>query len=304
MGGVSPRRFPSPLRYPGGKGKVANYVKLVILENDLVGYEYVEPYAGGASVALSLLFEEYVSHIHINDIDRGVFTFWKVLLARPDELCKKIRDTSVTSWQWRRQRKVQLQAASGEVDDLDLAFSTFFLNRTNRSGIILGGPIGGARQTGRWKLDARYNKRDLTRRIQKIARFADRISVSGVDAQEFLVPWVERRQRAFIYLDPPYYARGADLYTNYYSNEDHIAISDLVRKLKAPWMVSYDAEPAIVELYRRYQRVSYVLSYSAAGRYRGKEIVFFSARLAPPTVSSPANIRVDVVDRVRLAALH
>lgn len=65
----------SPLRYPGGKGKVADYFKQIFRDNSLYDGVYVEPYAGGASVALSLLFNEYVSKIIINDIDRSIFAF-------------------------------------------------------------------------------------------------------------------------------------------------------------------------------------------------------------------------------------
>ena len=132
--------YPSPLRYPGGKGKVANFFKLLFLENDLLGSEYVEPYAGGASVGLSLLFEEYASHIHINDLDQSVYTFWKVVLQRPDDLCGRIAAARLGVREWDRQRQVQ---SATDPDELDLAFSTLYLNRTNRSGIIGGGIIGG-----------------------------------------------------------------------------------------------------------------------------------------------------------------
>ena len=185
--GFSPRRFPSPLRYPGGKGKVANFMKLLFTENDFVGWDYVEPYAGGASVALALLFEDYAAHVHINDINRSVYAFWRVVLDQPDELCARILDTRVSTAEWRRQRKVQMAV---DPAPLDLAFSTFFLNRTNRSGIITGGIIGGQGQDGTWKLDARYNKSDLVRRIQKVARFRGRITLTQLDAFEFLEPWV------------------------------------------------------------------------------------------------------------------
>ena len=127
------RRFPSPLRYPGGKGKVANFIKLLLLENDLLGAEYVEPYAGGASVALNLLFEGFVDHVHINDLDPSIYAFWKVVLDRPDEICQLVRSSPITIDEWQKQRDIQADPDAGE---LAVAFSTFYMNRTNRSGII------------------------------------------------------------------------------------------------------------------------------------------------------------------------
>jgi DNA adenine methylase len=204
-------RYPSPLRYPGGKGKIANYIKLVFIENDLSGYDYVEPYAGGASVALSLLYEDFVTNIQINDVNRSVFAFWDAAVNRADAFCSRISRTSATTEEWHRQKAVQT-ASSPDPDDL--AFSTFFLNRTNRSGIIArGGMIGGLDQTGQWRLDARYNKAELCKRIEKISRFRSRITVTRLDAAE-LIRRVNRsgNQRVFLYLDPPYYVKGEGLY--------------------------------------------------------------------------------------------
>ncbi|HVF74593.1 MAG TPA: DNA adenine methylase [Acidimicrobiales bacterium] len=286
-------RFPSPLRYPGGKGKVANFMKLLFLENGLVGGEYVEPYAGGASVALSLLFEEYASHVHINDINRSVYAFWWAVLNHPGELCRRIWDAQLTMDEWHVQRAVQNDA---DADPLDRAFSTFFMNRCNRSGIIGGGVIGGQDQTGTWKIDARFNREDLTRRIEKIARYRDRISLSDQDALAFLEPWVSGDAKAsLIYLDPPYYVKGEGLYENFYEHEHHVAIADRVKALAGPWVVSYDAAPEILKLYNFARPTKYSLSYSAADRYKGSEIMFFSKGLRIPTVDTPALVSPEIV---------
>lgn len=289
--------FPSPLRYPGGKRKVGNFIKLLLLENELVGCDYVEPYAGGASVALSLLYEEYAQRIHINDIDRSVIAFWRAVLDHTDELCARITDTSVSVDEWRRQRAVQLAT---DADELDLAFSTFFLNRTNRSGIIRGGIIGGKDQGGAWKLDARYNKTNLIHRVEKAARFRNRITVTDFDAAEFLSDW--KRQRgdlAFMYLDPPYYVKGEGLYENAYTDADHRKVRDLVHKLPIPWVVSYDPAPAILALYEGHSDVRYSLSYSAGDRQRGDEVMYFSHGLIVPDVDSPSCVPMSVVDAAR-----
>lgn len=295
------RRFPSPLRYPGGKGKVASFVRLVLLENDLVGSEYVEPYAGGGAVALSLLFEDYASHIHINDLDPAVHAFWWACLNTTDELCRKIRDTPISTEEWDRQRAVQSDPTASP---LDLAFSTFFMNRTNRSGIITGGIIGGRKQSGPWKLDARFNKDDLIRRIQKIGRFRNRISLTCLDAVEFLKSWQQGTENeTFIYLDPPYYVKGGDLYRNSYGPNDHRDVAEAVGRLQVPWMVSYDAVPEILSLYRAGERVRYTLAYSAGTRGRGAEVMFFSEGTKVPHVDSPANVPLSVVDSVAAAAV-
>jgi DNA adenine methylase len=298
--GVSPRRFPSPLRYPGGKGKIANYLKLIFLRNNLVGHGYAEPYAGGASVALTLLYEEFASHVYINDLNRSVFAFWDAVLNHTEGLCSRIFDTRVNMREWRRQRAVQLVS---DPDPLDLAFSTFFLNRTNRSGIIRGGIIGGKDQSGVWKLDARYNKLDLIRRIQKAARFRSRISLSGCDAAHYITNILPTcGPRVFVYLDPPYYVKGEGLYEHFYTHDDHVRIAALLSALKIPWVVSYDAAPSLMQLYTGAKGLRYRLSYSAAQRTRGQEVMFFSPQLVRPAIPSPANIRTSVVDQTLLAA--
>lgn len=297
MSGSSHRRFPSPLRYPGGKGKVANYIKLVLLENDLVGRQYVEPYAGGASVALSLLFGRYVGRIHVNDLDRSVHAFWRVVLDRPDELCSLIRETPVTMEERTRQQAIQ---QGTDPDELELAFSTFFLNRTSRSGIIGGGVIGGRGQTGRWKIDARFNREDLIIRVQKIARFGSLITLTGMDTAEYLRTVLPTIDDPVVYLDPPYYVKGEGLYENAYQHEDHEEIAAVVRRLDVPWIVSYDAAPAIVAMYEGCEALFYDLAYSAADRYRGDEVMFFSSQISPPQDVLPCKVGSRQLDEVRM----
>jgi len=172
------------LRYPGGKLKVVNYIKRLFEVNDLVGGTYIEPYAGGASVALSLLFDKYAGKIKINDKDRSIYAFWYSVLNNADELCRLISDTPVTMDVWQAQH--ELQKRKENADLLELGFSTFFLNRTNRSGILNGGVIGGKEQTGNYKIDARYNKNELIERIERIAGYSDLIDLTSMDAVTLL----------------------------------------------------------------------------------------------------------------------
>jgi len=269
--------FYSPLRYPGGKGKVADYFKHVFKENLLYDGVYVEPYAGGASVALSLLFNEYASKIIINDIDRSIFSFWHSVLNKTDHLCKLIYDTPVTVENWERQRQIQRDKNRQSV--LKVGFSTFYLNRTNRSGILNAGIIGGRQQTGEWKIDARYNKKDLINRIERIAQYKDKIELYNSDAVQ-LVKSLRKTipQKSLFYFDPPYYVKGKDLYLNYYKDNDHQEIANEISKVSnQKWIVTYDDVSQIRKLYSDYRKKSFKLFYSAGSSNKeGKEIMIFS----------------------------
>jgi DNA adenine methylase len=288
------QRYTSPLRYPGGKAQVVKFLKLLMLENGLVGSTYVEPYAGGASVALSLLFEDYVSSVQINDLNLGIYDFWQNVLYQTDAFCRMIEEVPLTVEEWQRQRSI---AVCAESTSFERGFATFYQNRTNRSGIISGGVIGGLKQTGSWKLDARFPRAELVRRIQKIARFRSRIKVSRCDALELLqsAPNVG----CFYFLDPPYYARGARLYDNFYDHDDHQEICHATANLKAPWIVSYDAAPEIIEMYCQYHMLRYSLAYSTNSRERGSEVMFSAPGLTMPQVL-PSDVSARRVEDARL----
>jgi DNA adenine methylase len=260
----------------------------VIEMNGLSDGHYVEPFAGGAGIAISLLFLEFVRRIHLNDINLSVYAFWYSVLKDTDNLCRLIQDTEVTIDEWDRQRAIQQQY--NESSTLELGFSTFFLNRTNRSGIIRGGVIGGRNQSGNWKLDARYNKTELIRRIRRIAEYSGRISLTRLDAERFIVEQLPQLpKRTLVYLDPPYYVNGRGLYEDHYSHEDHNRISQLIRtRISQQWVVSYDNHTAIHELYNGFRQQTYGLHYSANDRYRGTEIMVFCDGLKVPAEIKPS----------------
>jgi DNA adenine methylase len=273
-------QFNSPLRYPGGKGRLAQFVADLVDANRLGGSHYIEPFAGGAGAAITLLSLEYVSHIHINDLNRSIHAFWHAVLNDSEELCARIRDTRVTMAEWRRQRALQ---DNSNATLIDLAFSTFFLNRTNRSGIIRGGVIGGQAQDGEWKLNARFNRDDLILRIEKIARLRHRITLYRHDAAKFIsrvLPGLPRR--ALVYLDPPYYVRGKGLYEDHYNHDDHVEIESLVKSIKQHWIVSYDDTSTIRSLYSDFRQKTFDLHYTAQSRYRGSEVMIFDNDLLIP----------------------
>lgn len=270
----------SPLRYPGGKGRLADFFKQVLIDNRLLDGVYVEPYAGGAAVALALLFDEYVSRIIINDKDRSIYAFWYSVLHHTEQLCRLIEETPVTL-ETRLAQKVRQQREHKETEDLlALGFSTLFLNRVNRSGIIKGGVIGGNDQTGNYKIDARYNKADLIERIERIASYSDRITLYNEDAVELLgkIKGELPADKSIIYLDPPYYKKGQGLYMNYYRKSDHQQIRDAIAAEKdIRWIVSYDNAEPIKELYKDFRSEEFMLNYSASHETaRGTEVMFVS----------------------------
>ncbi len=272
-------RDASPLRYPGGKWRLTSFFERVIVLNRLAGCEYLEPYAGGASLALSLLLANRVGEIHLNDLDPAVHAFWHVALNRNKDLRDLIESAEITPEEWIRQKQMYKRGRAAGM--LAFGFATFFLNRTNHSGILNGGMIGGKAQDGIWRLDARFNKPELLRRIKRIGSYKSRIHLSQLDAVEFL-SHVKPSRRSLIYLDPPYYGAGAELYLNGYGPGDHEAVRQSVRQLAAPWIVSYDDVLEIRRLYTGVRSRRVQLLHTARTSRLGREVLFFSSRLRIP----------------------
>ena len=299
------RTFYSPLRYPGGKAQLANFMKLLILRNGLSDGEYAEVYAGGAGIAMSLLLEEYVSKVHINDLDKSVFSFWHSVLNETELLCQLINDVSVTMDEWYKQKAIQGRVA--EHSSLEVGFSTFFLNRTNRSGILKGGVIGGKGQAGKWKLDVRFNKSALIQRIQHIAKYASRVQIYNLDAEIFITTALPRIDgKAVVYLDPPYFEKGQGLYSNYYLHDDHAIIAKRVAEIQMPWIVSYDSTPEIDKLYEGHRRIQYDIGYTAQTKYAGSELMFCSKALEVPSGCNPVlvtrkDIRFQMTEQLKMS---
>lgn len=277
----------SPLRYPGGKNCIFSFLKSLLEENDLIGTNYAEPYAGGAGLALRLLMDNIVNDIYINDYDISIYAFWHTVLNQPDDLCSWIETVPVNIQTWKKYK--QIQRSRTDVDSFELAKSTFFLNRTNVSGVLSGGPIGGMNQAGRYKIDVRFNKKDLIRRIQNIAAFSDRIHLSNRDGIEFIRDLESYIRNLFIYLDPPYYKKGAFLYMNAFDDDAHTALSNEVEKLKSKWIVSYDYQDFILGLYQNKRKLLYQLSQCTSNRV-GDEVLIFDDRLTFKNAQQKLNL--------------
>jgi DNA adenine methylase len=254
-------------------------------ENGLLGGEYIEPYAGGAGVAMELLLNGDVSMVHLNDASPAIGAFWRSILEETEEFCRRIASASLTVDEWMRQKAVLANPMG--VGMVDLGFSLFFLNRCNRSGIPSGGVIGGLDQTGPWKIDARFSRMNLIARVEAIAFHRDRIRVSNLDAEAFIRGALTGMPRkSLVYLDPPYFKKAERLYLNHYTPDDHARLAKVIqREIKIPWVVSYDGAPEILEHYRTRQFFLYDLQYNAAKAYKGREAFFFSDKVRIPRES-------------------
>jgi len=270
----------SPLRYPGGKKLLTKFLADVIKHNSIRDTVYVEPFAGGAGAALNLLLMEYVDEIIINDADYNIFCFWEAVLNNTDNFIQKIKKIKIDINNWNKQKLILNEPK--ENDPFEVGFATFFLNRCNRSGILNAGPIGGIEQMGAWAIDARFNKKELISRIEKVSFYCDRIKIYNLDAIEFL-KLLKDKQNIFIYIDPPYYVEGKKLYLNYYEHDDHANLASFIlNELSAPWVLSYDNVHDIFNLSNSRTNFSYDLRYSANRSKVGKEIMFFSDKLKIP----------------------
>lgn len=270
-------RTVSPLRYPGGKAKLYSAVKPIISRN-IFGERriYIEPFAGGAGLALQLLFNNDIDSLVLNDIDYNIFCFWDVCLHNADLLCELIQNCSVDMKTWETQREIYDHPNSHT--RMEVAFSTFFLNRCNISGIIRGGPIGGHNQSGNYGLDARFNKQDLIQKIQKVHRERDNIIFYNYDVKQFfreVLPWYPM-DNTILNIDPPYVKKGPMLYENSFTERDHAKLSEIIGSLPYRWIVTYDECDTIYTLYANYRKEIITLNYSAGRTKSGRELMIYS----------------------------
>ena len=284
----------SPLRYPGGKGKLAPFMGLMINKMNIKNGTYIAPFAGGAGVALMLLMEGYVDDIVINDYDKAIYSVWRAIISEPENLVDRILDTPINIDEWKKQKEIYVE--QNKKYSLDLAFATFFLNRTNRSGILKGGPIGGFEQTGNYGIDARYNAEKLVERIRAVAKYKKHIKVYNKEIVSFIESVLPNYgQNSMTYFDPPYFNKGPELYKNFFDKEDHAKIAQLILNgVPGNWIITYDDTPEIIELYKQQCIRRYDLNYSAANTGKSSEVIVFNDNKFCPTNQELLNQKINI----------
>ncbi|RIT47245.1 DNA adenine methylase [Mycobacteroides abscessus] len=270
----------SPLRYPGGKAKLAPYLARVLSTQSKSVDTYCEPYAGGAGAGLHLLWDGHVDKLIINDLNPGIAAFWRSVFFDAEALVDLIADCAVDLNNWHRQRAVY--QSPSEHDDLALGFATFFLNRTNRSGILNARPIGGLEQTGKWLIDARFNKADLTTRVLKLGAFASQVDIRQDRAIDLIRTLNRRKRPVLLYVDPPYVVPGEELYMTEHSWSEHQKLAQALENSQHPWILTYDADDRTRELYRDFRCLRFGISHTAQVQKIGREFMFFSRGLRVP----------------------
>jgi DNA adenine methylase len=273
----------TPLRYPGGKSVMSTFITDLINENSLKEVIYAEPYAGGAGAAINLLLNEKVERIIINDISIGIYSFWRFLKENSNEFIDLLEKTPVTLDEWQKQRLIFQKSKKPSIE---LAFATFYLSRTNRSGILNAGPMGGQdpilQAKSEYKLDCRFKKEELLDRINKIIRHKKNIEVFNLDAISFLKT-IKKNRNQLIYLDPPYYEQGKALYLNSYKHKDHVELSDYLRnETNLKWILSYDNHEKVRDIYSDFELYEFNLLYTAQSIKKGSELFTHSNNLKLP----------------------
>lgn len=264
----------SPLRYPGGKASLAGLFADLIGKLGLKQARYVEPYAGGAGAGIALLREGIVDDLVINDIDPAVHAFWHSVVNDTSAFLELVNSIPLTTTEWQNQRTIY--RTGDQNDKLRLGFAFFFLNRTNRSGILNAGVIGGLKQEGTYKIDARFNRHTLVERIQAIGSLAGRITVTDLDGRTVIQRYGSDSS-TFMYIDPPYVEAGSRLYLNAFDGRDHQALAAVVNDVDtAHWLMTYDKAPLIESLYKGKFQCTLEISYSAHNPGKAEELLVAS----------------------------
>lgn len=248
-----------------------------------------EPFAGGAGASLKLLYLEETHRIHINDADPAIYDFWHSVVNRPEPFLDMLSRTRASMAEWERQKAAYMSTT--RLSQLRRGFAAFYLNRCNRSGIIVnGGPIGGVKQTGKWKIGARFNKNKLAERCSRLAEYQDRIQISCEDGLHFIDGL--NVNEAFFFIDPPYFEKGPTLYLNGLDIAYHTSLAERLRQMgDAAWVLTYDDCPQIRRMYRGWARVRpFSIRYTAARRRSGNEVMITPLWMRLPTAQASLSV--------------
>ena len=232
----------SPLRYPGGKSKM---IPLIVEILDMQKDVFVEPFCGGASVGLSLLQAGVINKLVLNDLDFGIYALFWTICNHPDLLFKKIDQfvpTRDTFFSFRD--AIQNDYHNCQLEDA--AFIFLIVNRLAFSGICKANP--------KRSLSDRYNPQELKRRINAIYKLHDKITVLNMDANDVIHEYYWNKKTT-LFIDPPYYEKGKQLYHKYFSKEDHQELAASLNELYCTYpgcadiIITYDNNELIRKLY-------------------------------------------------------
>lgn len=249
----------TPLRYPGGKNKLTKQFEIICKRNHIS--TFIEPYAGGAGISLFLLLNNTVNNIILNDLDPLIYSFWYSVLNHNAEFIDMIYNTDISMDNWYKFKNIIHNYS--EYDILTVGFAAFFLNRTNRSGILKGGVIGGKNQAGKYKIGDRFNKVSLIEKIKNIYSKKDNITLYNFDAVALINNMKEKiDNHTLIYFDPPYYNKADQLYNYSYGHKDHSLLNKCIQQLNTPYVLSYDKAQEIISMYNSMPHQIITFSYS------------------------------------------
>jgi DNA adenine methylase len=275
----------TPFRYPGGKAFMFPAIVEHLESKEMSQVKnYAEPYCGGAGAAIRLLSQDRVERIFLNDFDWRVYAAWKSMLDESSRFLNFIEKVPINISTWYKMRDIVEGASSSESDPFQVGTATFYLNRTNRSGIIVGaGPIGGYDQIGNWKIDARFPRQGLANRISWLAQNRHRIALSNRDGLSFLKEMAPNHGcDTFYFIDPPYVKAGSRLYMNSMTESIHRSLAKYLVKERSDirhWMVTYDDDPLIRHSYADASIDILSVKYSLQKKRMAGELLILPARI-------------------------
>ena len=273
----------NPLRYPGAKSKLYEYVRDLLGQENLHNCTFIEPFAGSCALSLKLLENGDIGHAIVNERDPLIYSFWVSVFEHTDELIDLIENTPITLDQWYHYADYRKPENLFGKTIVEKGFAGLFLNRTNFSGILNANPLGGKAQSSQYTIDCRFNREKLTTSVRQLSLFADKITVCNQDALDFMKHRLKNRKpnSFFVYIDPPYYKAGPELYRYYYTYDDHRALANYIKPKAFPWLISYDDAPEIHELYETSTFVDLHMDYSVHTSRKGSELLISNLEIPP-----------------------
>lgn len=291
----------TPLRYPGGKGSLKYFLANVVIANDLHGKFLIEPFCGGSGASLPLLFTGVIDRLYLNDANPLIYHFWWNVFFNTEMFVGLVRSCKVNMESWRYYKGVSENIEN--YSSLEVGFSAFFLNRCNRSGLLSAGPIGGVNQGGKYKMNCRFNKEGLIKRVLKISNFKEKVHISGVDACDFLENLEEDVLKdSLVFMDPPYVSQGRSLYKEFSFNDvGHENLAKYVKPKPWRWIITYDDEPLIHKLYAERAVGVIELSYLMQSAKIGRELLVAATHCRIPfPIYLEKNNKSDFIKRCEL----